>query len=212
MATVYLIRHADVENPRGVLYGHLEGFPLSSRGRERAKALGESLRSSGIRHIVSSPLERARETAEVIASFLPGSEIEIEPELREAEFSRYLQGLRYWQIPLLRPRWYLHKFVRRGMVPDDETIEAMGGRILEVARRLARKHPAEASAIVSHADPIQAAWILLDGRPHNEREMYRKSVDRAGLLKVDFEADRPVRWEYIKPPLVEGEPARKKAS
>jgi hypothetical protein len=58
-------------------------------------------------------------------------------------------------------------------------------------------------AIVSHADPLQAAWIVLDGRPHNEREMYRKAVDKAGMLVVDMEGDKPVRWEYVPPPKVE---------
>jgi hypothetical protein len=55
-------------------------------------------------------------------------------------------------------------------------------------------------ALVSHADPLQAAWILLDGRPHNEVEMYRRAVDRAGLRRVEFEAGEPVSWQYEPPP------------
>jgi hypothetical protein len=67
---------------------------------------------------------------------------------------------------------------------------------------LAVAHPGDTMAIISHADPLQAAWILLDGRPHNERELYRKAVDRAGALQVDLEGDRPLTWEYIAPPKV----------
>jgi broad specificity phosphatase PhoE len=104
----------------------------------------------------------------------------------------------------LRPRWYLHK-LKRGFLPDDETIDNMGGRILTVARKLAQENPDSASAIVSHADPIQAAWVLLDKRPHNEVEMYRKAVDRGGMLKVDFEGDEPKHWEYIAPPKVQAD-------
>ena len=167
MATAYLIRHSDVENPQSVLYGHLDGFPLSDLGRRRAEALAERLADSGIRRIVSSPLERALETAHIIAAHLPQPvEIELDPELREAEFSRYLQGVRFWMVPLLRPRWYLHK-MRRGMMPGDEAITDLGGRILDVARRVVRETPDQPVALVSHADPLQAAWILLDGRPHN---------------------------------------------
>ena len=125
--------------------------------------------------------------------------LEPDPELREAEFSRYLQGLPYWQIPLRRPLWFVHK-ARRGLVPGDESIEDLGGRVLDVVRRIAREHPGETAAVVSHADPIQAAWILLDGRAHNEREMYRKAVDKAGMLTVDLEGDTPVSWEYTPPP------------
>jgi broad specificity phosphatase PhoE len=200
---VYLIRHADVENPLKLLYGHLDGFQLSPRGRAQAVAVGDRLRSEDVKRIVHSPLARAVETAELINSRLdPPAILEAEPALREAEFSRYLQGLPYWQIPLRRPLWFVHK-ARRGLVPGDEAVDQLGGRVLDVVRRLAREHPGEAAAVVSHADPLQAAWILLDGRPHNEREMYRKTVDKAGALRVDLEDEKPYAWEYIPPPKVE---------
>lgn len=195
-----------MENPRGVLYGHLEGFPLSASGRRRAELLAAALASSGIRRIVSSPLERAFETATIIASAL-GISVETDPLLRESEFSRYLQGVKYWQVPLRRPRWYVHKFVRRGLWSDDEAIVDMGGRVLSVARRLAGQSPGVPSAVVSHADPIQAAWVILDGRPHNEIEMNRKRVDRAGYLRVEYEGERPVSWSYVPPPKLEPKPA-----
>src|SRR5260370_40758791 len=76
----------------------------------------------------------------------------------------------------------------------------MGGRILSVVRRVAREHPGDTMAVVSHADPINAAWILLDGRPHNEREMYRKSVDKAGMLRLDLEGGTPKTWGAVAPP------------
>jgi broad specificity phosphatase PhoE len=203
---VYLIRHADVENPRRLLYGHLDGFQLSALGRAQALAVGDRLSASGLKRIVHSPLARAHETAELINSRLASPAIlEPDPELREAEFSRYLQGLPYWQIPVRRPLWFVHK-AKRGLLPGDEAIGDLGGRVLEVMKRIAREHPGETMAIVSHADPLQAAWILLDGRAHNERELYRKVVDRAGLLQVDLDGDRPVSWEYFPPPKISNPP------
>jgi probable phosphoglycerate mutase len=197
---VFLLRHADVENPRQLLYGHLPGFGLSPIGRAQATALGRRLRVEGIRRIVHSPLRRAAETAELIAAELqPRPELASDPELREAEFSRYLQGVPYWQIPLRRPRWYIHK-LRRGLLPDDESYDAMGGRVLAVASRLAHQHPGETSAVVSHADPLQAAWIILDGRPRSEREMYRRPVPRAGGVRVDYSGDQVAEVAYIPPP------------
>ncbi len=200
---VYLIRHADVENPRRLLYGHLDGFQLSALGRAQAAAVGERLRSENVKRIVSSPLARAVETAELINSRLdPPAILEADPELREAEFSRYLQGLPYWQIPLRRPLWFAHK-ARRGLVPGDESVDRMGGRILDVVRRIVREHAGETMAVVSHADPLQATWILLDGRPHNEREMYRKVVDKAGMLVLEMDGEKPTSWEYMPPPKIE---------
>ncbi|MDQ2923574.1 MAG: histidine phosphatase family protein [Candidatus Dormibacteraeota bacterium] len=199
---IYLIRHADVENPGKVLYGHLDGFQLSALGRAQATALGERLRNENVHLIVHSPLARAVETAKLINEKLAKPALlESDPELREADFSRYLQGLPYWQVPLRRPLWFVHK-AKRGIVPGDESIDRMGDRILAVVRRLAREHPGQTMGVISHADPINAAWILLDGRPHNEREMYRKSVDKAGMLRIDLEGETPNTWEYIPPPAV----------
>jgi broad specificity phosphatase PhoE len=199
---LYLIRHADVENPHKLLYGHLDGFQLSSLGRVQSAAVGDRLRDEDIRRIVHSPLARAVETAQLINARLAGpAMLESDLDLREAEFSRYLQGLAYWQIPLLRPLWFVHK-AKRGLVPGDESIENLGGRVLAVARRMARERPGETQAIVSHADPLNAAWILLDGRAHNEREMYRKTVDKAGMLRLEMDGETPETWEYIPPPSV----------
>lgn len=150
-----------------------------------------------------SPLARATETARIVsAKMAPPPVLEADAELREAEFSRYLQGLPYWQIPLRRPLWFVHK-AKRGLLPGDESIEMMGGRVLGVVRRLAREHPGATIALVSHADPLNAAWILLDGRAHNEREMYRKGLDKAGMLRLEMDGDQPRSWEYIPPPQVE---------
>ena len=191
-----------MENPNRVVYGHLDGFQLSTLGRAQAVAVGNRLRSDDVRRIVHSPLARAVETAQLINGQLAAPAIlEGDFELREADFSRYLQGLPYWQIPLRRPLWFVHK-AKRGLLPGDESIEQMGERVLAVVRRVASEHPGETTAIVSHADPLNAAWIVLDGRAHNEREMYRKTVDKAGMLRLDLEDARPATWEYIPPPEV----------
>jgi broad specificity phosphatase PhoE len=160
----------------------------------------------GINRIVHSPLERAVETARIINEKLAAPAVlEADPDLREADFSRYLQGVPFWQIPVRRPLWLVHK-ARRGILPGDESIEAMGKRVLDVVRRQARVYPGQTVALVSHADPLNAAWILLDERPQNEREMHRKGVDKAGMLQLELEGETPKSWNYIPPPQV-GKPA-----
>jgi broad specificity phosphatase PhoE len=199
MTRVYLVRHADVENPRRVLYGHLPGFPLSERGRAQASDLGRRFRDRGVRRILHSPLERAVETARLICEQLPEPvPMAPEPALVEAEFGRYLQGVPFWQIPVRRPLWVVHK-ARRGLLPGDEAIDQLGGRVVDVVQRVAREHPDEVSLLVSHADPLMAAWVLLDGRPQTERELTRKPVDRAGVLEVDVEDGRVLAVNYVPP-------------
>src|SRR3989449_5625778 len=197
------MRHADVENPQGVIYGRLPGFGLSQVGRAQAAAVGQSLRDSGVRRIVHSPLDRARETAEIINAQLAAPVPLIpEPELREAEFGRYLQGVPRWQVPMRRPRFFMHK-LRRGSLAGDESIETLGRRVVGFVHPVAREHPDEVSLLISHADPLQAAWILLDCRPQNQPEVYHKQVDKAALLEVDLEGDRVVSTRYIPSPRVE---------
>jgi broad specificity phosphatase PhoE len=200
MTRVYLLRHADVENPRRLLYGHLPGFPLSERGRAQAVEVGRRLRDRGIRRILHSPLERAAETARLICAQLPEPvPLAPEPALVEAEFGRYLQGVPYWQIPVRRPLWLVHK-ARRGLLPGDEAIDQLGGRVVHLVHRVATEHPDEPSLLVSHADPLQAAWVLLDGRPQTERELTRKAVGRAGVLEVDVEDGGVLAVNYVAPP------------
>src|ERR1700739_4626888 len=67
-ATVHLVRHGEVHNPDGVLYGRLPGFGLSETGRLMAKAGADSRRGGEGPLLRSSPRERAVETAEPIAA------------------------------------------------------------------------------------------------------------------------------------------------
>ena len=92
---------------------------------------------------------------------------------------------------------------KRGLLPGDETIATMGERVLRVVRQLALDYPDQAVAVVSHADPLNAAYILLDGRPQNEREMHRSGIGKAGMLQLDMEGDSPKAWEYVAPPHVD---------
>src|SRR5260370_26642618 len=197
---VLLMLHADVENPQKVIYGHLPGFYLSAYGRAQAAAVGQSLRDSGVRRIVHSPLDRARETAEIVNAQLPAPVPLIpEPALREAEFGRYLQGVPRWQVPVRRPRFFMHKR-RRGSLARGDSSETLCQRVLGVVNRVAREHPGEVSLLISHADPLQAAWILLDGRPQTEREMFHKQVGKAAILELDLQGDRVVSPPYFPSP------------
>src|SRR5579875_2959751 len=64
---VHLLRHGAVDNPKGVIYGRLPGYHLSEDGRMMAKAAADYLAERDVVAIFTSPLERARETAEPLA-------------------------------------------------------------------------------------------------------------------------------------------------
>ena len=65
--TVHLLRHGEVHNPNGVLYGRMDGYHLSDLGRQMAHRVADALERRDIAHVVASPLERAQETAAPVA-------------------------------------------------------------------------------------------------------------------------------------------------
>src|ERR1700760_2376286 len=71
---VHLLRHGEGENPKGVIYGRIPGFGLSEDGRMMAKAAADHLAERDVVAIFTSPLERARETAEPL-----GGRFSLEP-------------------------------------------------------------------------------------------------------------------------------------
>ena len=81
----FLIRHGEVENPDKVVYGRLPGFRLSAEGRaqlDRTRAWLAERTSLETARWYSSPLERATETAEILAP--PGADIRADARLIEA--------------------------------------------------------------------------------------------------------------------------------
>lgn len=64
---VHLLRHGEVHNPTGILYGRIPGFKLSERGQKQALTVAEHLADHDIAHVVASPLDRAQQTAAPVA-------------------------------------------------------------------------------------------------------------------------------------------------
>ncbi|MDA2986357.1 MAG: histidine phosphatase family protein, partial [Actinomycetota bacterium] len=64
---VHLLRHGEVFNPEGVLYGRLPGYRLSELGEQMAVRAADALAGHDISHVISSPMERAQQTATPVA-------------------------------------------------------------------------------------------------------------------------------------------------
>lgn len=194
---VYLVRHCDVENPGRVLYGHLEGFRLSERGVRQAHALGERLASTPVRQIYSSPLERAQQTARIIASHLDNVPVTTTPELVEARFGHYLQGVRAnLNIIWRRPLWVVH-MLWPGVLPGDESVAEMAGRVRAPLLRLVRDHPGQGGICVTHGDPIQAFWVESEHR--RAYALHRLQCAKGGMLELDYEGERLLGRRYLPP-------------
>lgn len=193
---VYLVRHCDVHNPDGVLYGHLPAFGLSERGLRQADAIGRYVAGVPVRRIDTSPLERAQQTAGIIASHVPGVPVVVTDDLTEASFGRYLQGVRPREVPWRRPRWFVH-MAWPGLLKGDESVPQMAQRVRRPVLQLIRDFPGAGGICVSHGDPIQAFWVEADGRPAHA--LHRLQCAKGGLLELDYEGERLVSLVYRSP-------------
>jgi broad specificity phosphatase PhoE len=193
---LYLVRHCDVRNPRGVLYGHLPDFPLSDKGVAQAHALGRYFAQRKIPQIYSSPLDRARETAEIIASYLDSVPITYTDDLIETRFGLYLQGVPPKQVPWRRPLWFVH-MVWPGVLPNDESVAGLAARIRRPLTRLLADHPGEGGICISHGDPIQGFWVAAEGRPRYA--LHRLQCAKGGVLQLDYQGEALQKLAYLPP-------------
>ena len=193
---LYLARHCDVENPEHILYGHLPGFGLSRKGIEQANAMGRFFANTSVKQIYTSPLERATQTANIIDSYLHDVPVETTPDLIEAKFGLYVQGVRPRDIPWRRPLWWVHMFWP-GLLPNDESVGVMAARVKRQLSRLLREHPGDGGICISHGDPIQAFWVQADGRP--PYALHRLQCAKGGMLVLDYIDQNLQHLEYWPP-------------
>lgn len=193
---LYLARHCDVENPEHILYGHLAGFGLSSKGIEQANAMGRFFATTSVKQIYTSPLERATQTAGIIDSYLHEVPVETTPDLVEAKFGLYVQGVRPRDIPWRRPLWWVH-MVWPGLLPNDESVGVMAARVKLQLLRLLREQPGNGGICISHGDPIQAFWVQADGRP--PYALHRLQCAKGGMLVLDYNGENLQNLEYWPP-------------
>lgn len=152
---ILLVRHADVHNPDTVLYGRLPRFRLSDQGRGEAARLAEFLADVRLSAIYSSPQLRARQTAAEVARHHP----EVRPRVSHlvAEVLTGWQGNRERDLPAGLNYYVTPKH------PEDETLEAIFGRLRRFLRRTASRHAGQTVLAVSHGDPIKIASMGLAG-------------------------------------------------
>ena len=164
--TAHLVRHGEVENPDRVVYASLPGFGLSQRGRAQAQAAAERLQGRDLGMIVTSPLERAVETAGVVAATLE-LRTETDDRLVEWELGERWAGTAWEDLDTRFPGElgaYLDHPEHLDFAP--ESLGDLAIRMGAAAEAGALLHTGHSEIVlVSHQDPIQAGRLALTGRP-----------------------------------------------
>ena len=162
----HLVRHGEVKNPERVVYASLPGFGLSQRGRAQAQAAAERLEGRDIGMIVTSPLQRAVETAGVVAAILE-LRTEIDDRLVEWELGERWAGTAWEDLDTRFPGElgaYLDHPEHLDFAP--EPLGDLAIRMGAAAEAAALVHTGRSEIVlVSHQDPIQAGRLALTGRP-----------------------------------------------
>lgn len=193
---IHLVRHGEVDNPDGILYGRMPGFGLSERGHRMAKLTADHLASRDlpVGSIVVSPLQRAQESAEPVVSAF-----EIDPiiEPRVIEPWNVFEGKRVggrdgaWRRPAEWPK-LARPWVPSWGEPFNEIVARMRSALLEHAIAV---NGADV-IVVTHQLPIWMVHRSVAGKPlpHNpaSRRCSLSSVTSfeyhpaTGLVEVDY--------------------------
>ena len=194
---VHLLRHGEVHNPEGVLYGRRDGFHLSDLGNQMARRVAEAIGGRDIVHLRVSPLERAQETARPLAE---ARGLDLVTDDRVIESTNRFEGVSFGEGAMTivkRPRLWRHMwnpFTPSWGEPYKQVVARMMAAV-EDARREAEGHEA---VIVSHQLPIWVTRLHVEGRSflHDPRS---RQCTLCSLTSLHFVGDRVSRVSYSEP-------------
>lgn len=216
ITVIHLMRHGEVDNPEGILYGRLPGYHLSELGRKMTESTAQYLFNAGfpIREIISSPLLRAQESAEAAAYLF---KLPIKTDGRLIESANLFEGQKINgnRKSLLNPRYYLR--YRNPITPSwcepytDQAYRMRDAVATALQRQLTTadkssetavdstiKPPAKHVLMISHQLPIWCFRLFIEGKmlAHNPA---RRQCSLASLTSFTFAGSTLVDWCYTEP-------------
>ncbi|MDY5127371.1 histidine phosphatase family protein [Actinotignum sp. SLA_B059] len=196
VTVVHLVRHGEVDNPSGELYGRQPGFHLTDLGREMAGSVRDFFRGHDVRAVISSPLERAIETATPTAHLF---DLEISTDANLVEAGNNFEGINVnrnrWILasPKFWP-WYINPFRPSWGEPYTDIAARMTNA---VRSGLAAARGGEA-VLVSHQLPIWTLRSFVEGRSlaHDPR---RRQCALCSVTSLTFQGTSLVAVDYAEP-------------
>jgi broad specificity phosphatase PhoE len=193
---VNLVRHGEVENPAGVLYGRLPGYRLSAAGERMAETVAESFAGRDVRVVVSSPLERAIQTATPVAALF-GLEVGVDDRLIES--GNVFEGKTFGvgDGALRHPANWRH--IRNPFRPSwGEPYAEVAARVLAACADARASAAGGEAVLVSHQLPIWVTRRAVEGRRLWHRPD-RRECALASVTTFVYDDDRIVDVRYSEP-------------
>jgi broad specificity phosphatase PhoE len=194
-ATIHLVRHGQVANPKNVIYGRLPGFNLSEKGQAQAELTGEHLSGNDVGTIWASPLERAQETAAAINAH---HNLEIFTDERLIESGTTLEGIgRSLRALVMSPRFWWE--FRNPWKPSwGESFADIKARTLSAIADAVQAAGGKEVVIVSHQTPVLVARLAL-ARRRVPPWLGGVPCTTGSVTTMVLEDDRVVSANYFEP-------------
>jgi len=190
VTTVLLVRHGLTALTGPILSGWTPGLHLDDRGRAQVASLGERMRAIPLAAVVTSPLERCRETADaVLAGREPAPPLHVDERVGEVHYGSWT-GRPFKELTK-DPLWrVVQGHPSAAVFPDGEGLAAMAARVAEAVRDWNARLGQDATyALVSHADVIKS--LIADALGLHLDGYQRIVVDPASLTVIQYTALRP---------------------
>jgi broad specificity phosphatase PhoE len=193
---VHLVRHGEVHNPEGVLYGRRDGYHLSDLGQQMAERVAKALGERDIVHLRTSPLERAQETAAPLAE-ARGLTPMLDPRLIES--ANVFEGKRFGHgdNALRKPSTWIH--LRNPFRPSwGEPYKEVAARMLAAVHDARDAARGQEAAVVSHQLPIWVTRLSLERRSflHDPR---KRQCTLCSVTSLTFRDDTLTTISYSEP-------------
>ena len=183
MTVFHLLRHGEHGLLGRVLAGRMPGVGLTERGRAEIAAVAERLAGEPIAAIYSSPLQRTRESAEIVAARLQ-LPIEFRDDVIELDFGEWT-GATFDAIRA-DPRWEAWRTHRSiAAIPGGESMRQVQRRAVDALLDINQRHPHQTVVVVSHGDVIRSALLFALGMPLDSYNSIEISQGGVSTLRID---------------------------
>ena len=183
MTVFHLLRHGEHSLQGKIVAGRTPGIGLSERGRAEAAVAAGKLAEASVAAIYASPLDRARETAAIVAARLD-LDVAVRDDLDEVDFGDWtgstfdeVRRNPHW------PSWANHRSI--AAIPGGESMRSVQRRIVETLIALHAEHPDAALVLVSHGDVIRAGLAFALGMPIEYLTRIEVATGSLSTIRID---------------------------
>jgi probable phosphoglycerate mutase len=182
-----LLRHGETPMSVDKRFSGRGDIGLSERGEGQARLAARRLADTGAQAVVSSPLRRTRQTADVVAEVL-GVAVATDDGLAETDFGAW-EGLTFGEVGRRWPDELKAWLADLGVAPPGgESMASTASRVAAARDRIVSSHAGSTVVVVTHVTPIKL--LLRDALRAPDDVVFRLHLDPASLTVVDWQNDR----------------------